>query len=93
MFPVQWIALSTQRLREDLGSWGANGLYGYGYHWWHGQHKQSGKELNVITALGAGGQRIFVLPARGLVITILAANYEGDWLKPEAILNRIVDAF
>ena len=90
--PDQWIALSTQRIREDLGSWSANGLYGYGYHWWHGRHKHPDKSLDVITALGAGGQRVFVLPEEGLVVTIFAANYGSDWLKPEAILNRIVDA-
>ena len=76
----------------NKGHWGANGLYGYGYHWWYGRHKQTDKNLDVITALGSGGQRIFVLPQEALVVTILAADYGADWLKPEAIFNRIFDA-
>ena len=90
--PKQWIALSTRRLREDLRDWGADGIYGYGYQWWHGQHDQEGHHFNAITALGYGGQRIFILPEQQLVVTVLAANYSGDWLKPEAILKRIVAA-
>ena len=90
--PKQWIELSTRRLREDLRDWGADGVYGYGYQWWHGQHNQEGHHFNAITALGYGGQRIFILPEQQLVVTVLAANYSGDWLKPEAILKRIVAA-
>ena len=88
IIPSKWMELSTRRLREDLRTWGADGLYGYGYQWWHGRHDN----FEAITALGYGGQRIFVLPEQDLAIVVFAANYEGDWLKPEAILNRIVSA-
>ena len=90
--PEKWVERSTQRIREDLGSWGADGLYGYGYQWWHGRYTLPDKKLDVITALGAGGQRIFIVPEHDLVVSVFAANYEGDWLKPEAILQRIVAA-
>ncbi len=88
IIPSEWIELSTRRLREDLRSWSADGLYGYGYQWWHGRHE----DFDAITALGYGGQRIFVLPEQDLAVVVFAANYEGDWLKQEAILNRIVTA-
>ena len=88
IIPSQWVELSTRRLREDLRTWGADGLYGYGYQWWHGRHDN----FDAITALGYGGQRIFVLPEQDLAVVVFAANYEGDWLKPEAVLNRIVAA-
>ena len=88
IIPSKWVELSTRRLREDLKTWGADGLYGYGYQWWHGRHDN----FDAITALGYGGQRIFVLPEQDLVVVVFAANFEGDWLRPEAILNRIVSA-
>ena len=90
--PQQWVELSTRRLREDLRTWGGDGVYGYGYQWWHGQHHGNGVEFDAITAMGYGGQRIFILPELELVVTVFAGNYEGDWLKPEAILKRIVSA-
>ncbi len=88
IIPSKWVELSTRRLRDDLRTWGADGLYGYGYQWWHGRHDK----FDAITALGYGGQRIFILPEHDLAVVVFAANYEGDWLKPEAILNRIVSA-
>ncbi len=88
IIPKKWVELSTRRWREDLRTWGADGLYGYGYQWWHGRHDN----FDAITALGYGGQRIFILPEHDLSVVVFAANYEGDWLKPEAILNRIVSA-
>ncbi len=88
IIPSEWIELSTRRIREDLRTWGADGLYGYGYQWWHGRHDH----FDAITALGYGGQRIFVLPEQELAVVVFAGNFEGDWLKPETILNRIVEA-
>lgn len=88
--PSDWIALSGQRLREDLDTWGADGAYGYGLHWWHGRFAANGSPFEAITALGWSGQRIFIVPEKGLSVTVFSSNYDGDWLMPKKILERIV---
>jgi len=71
----------------------ADGTYDYGFQWWHGQFRTDGKEFTAITAMGLGGQRVFVMPERQLVVTILSGNYHSkDWWKSERILKRIVAA-
>ena len=88
--PSDWLALSTQRLREDLDTWSADGIYGYGFQWWHGEFASGAVQFEAITALGSGGQRVFVVPERNLVVTVFADNYSGDWLLPEEILKQII---
>ena len=90
--PPQWIALSTRRLREDLDSWSADGAYGYGLQWWHGNFEAHGESFEAFTALGWGGQRVFVVPEKDIAVTVFASHFEGDWLMPEKILKRIFAA-
>ena len=45
----------------------------YGYHWW----LLPGDGGYVYTALGYGGQRLFVVPKRGLVVVLTGWNLFG----------------
>ena len=66
-----WLAEST-RARFEVPSYG----YGYGYLWWSTElHDKSGKSVDVFMALGYGGQHLFVVPERSLVVVITSGNY------------------
>jgi hypothetical protein len=43
-------------------------------------------------AQGEGGQRLFIIPALQLVITLTAENYgmEDQWIPPTRVLREIV---
>lgn len=88
--PSDWITLSGQRLREDLDSWSADGAYGYGLHWWHGRFAANESPFEAITALGWGGQRVFIVPEKELSVTVFSSNFGGDWLMAEKILAQVV---
>src|SRR5262249_1350195 len=67
-------------------------LYFYGYQWWLGRSLVRGREGIWASAVGYGGQRLFVIPALELVVVITAGHYEDlmqAWL-PLVILNRYV---
>ncbi|MEM7426691.1 MAG: serine hydrolase [Pseudomonadota bacterium] len=91
--PSEWIRLSGQRLREDLGDWGGKGVYGYGFQWWHGRFPSAKGDIVSITGVGHGGQRLFVIPEDRLAVTIFAGNYRSrDWMISERAMKRIVEA-
>ena len=67
----EWLSEST-RARFEVPSYG----YSYGYLWWSTElHDKSGKSLDVFMALGYGGQHLFVVPERSLVVVITSGNY------------------
>jgi len=67
----EWVSEST-RARFEVPSYG----YSYGYLWWSTElHDESGNSLDVFMALGYGGQHIFVVPERSLVVVITSGNY------------------
>jgi len=83
--PAPWIETATARHVD--APWGR---YGYGYFWWPGK-LVSGHA--VIRAAGSGDQRIYVLPERRLVVTLLAGNYGDASTEVGArIMGRIVRA-
>lgn len=87
--PASWIKTSTARHVQD-NPWGPPGVYGYGYFWFPGT-LLSGD--TVIRAVGNGDQRIFVLPDRGLAITVFAGNYNDfRWAVGEKITARLIRA-
>lgn len=81
----QWLAKSTQRAAMP-GYWKSHPVY-YGYLWWllplSGRAGQPESDGDMITAAGAGGQWIFVVPKHDLVVVVTGAGYDGDdWLQP-----------
>src|SRR5262249_682596 len=85
--PVQWIEDS---ITPQIGA--ADRLFFHGYHWWLGRWLIDRKELTWASAVGFGGQRLYVLPSLDLVVAITAGHYADTmqaWL-PLVILNRYV---
>ncbi|MEA4908313.1 MAG: serine hydrolase [Anaerolineaceae bacterium] len=64
--PAQWVAEATRRHAGDEGE------LGYGYQWW------TYPALDAYTALGRGGQTIFVVPGADLVIVTTADLEDHD---------------
>ena len=62
-------------------------IHGYGAHWWLWPQYQA------FGAHGYEGQRILVVPARGLTIVRLGKTVAADRCAMESYLERIVDAF
>lgn len=79
----------------------ASPLYGigsrrYGYLWWVEAFDSGGRSFEAFSALGAGGQRVTVVPELDLVIASYGANYAsrgyrymGDVFMPEFLLPAV----
>jgi CubicO group peptidase (beta-lactamase class C family) len=50
---------------------------GYGYFWWLFPETRGGSDTGVITGSGSGGQWLFVIPSKDLVIAVTASNGNG----------------
>jgi CubicO group peptidase (beta-lactamase class C family) len=78
--PAAWIAEATgsrSTLPEDPTT-GLGTLYrGYGYQWWTGSERAGAGAATVplYFASGNGGQRLFVVPDRELVVVVTSAAY------------------
>jgi len=92
--PASWVRASSQRhIEQDYAKWSMDGVYGYGYQWWHGQFDGIWGDFSAVTAVGYGGQRIFILPQHKLVLTLFAGNYgNGIHGVGERVLAKIVKA-
>ena len=67
---ASWLDRSfEQHVRFDRES----GIVGYGYHWWLGRHRDSGKPW--YSALGNGGQWLLIEPNLNIVLVVTAGNY------------------
>jgi CubicO group peptidase (beta-lactamase class C family) len=77
--PEAWVKASTtpQALVEKDESCG----FHYGYFWWLVPHCEASKDPGWFSAIGNGGQRIFVVPERDLVIVVTAGLYNDPRQK------------
>jgi CubicO group peptidase (beta-lactamase class C family) len=85
--PARWIEAS---IAPQIGA--PDRLFFYGYHWWLGRSLIERKELTWASAVGFGGQRLYVLPSLDLVVAVTAGHYADAmqaWL-PLVVLNRFV---
>lgn len=67
------------------------GLFFYGYQWWLGRSLVNRQEIEWISAVGWGGQRMYIVPSLDLVVVVLAGLYDNPALQPvigEIILRR-----
>jgi CubicO group peptidase (beta-lactamase class C family) len=54
---------------------GYAGVRAYGYLWWLGRSWIDGRRFDWVGALGRGGQRLYVVPGRDLVVAVTAGAY------------------
>lgn len=75
-----WIAQSVKPRFQAIGYF--SGLFFYGQQWWLGRSIVGETEVKWIAAMGSGGQRIFVVPDRDLVVMTTSGLYfrphQGD---------------
>ncbi len=86
--PAEWVTAST----TDYFSVTPDN--GYGYFWWTGRAMLSpaSSQLPWYAGFGNGGQRLFVLPAAGVVLAAFFGNYNqsGSALPPTYLWSDIV---
>ena len=67
-------------------------LFFYGYQWWLGRSLVNRQEIKWISAVGWGGQRMYIVPSLELVVVVMAGPYDNHpVLQPiigEIILRR-----
>ena len=71
--PSDWIKQSTTPRFQAIGQFG--GLFFYGRFWWLGRTLSGGQEVPWISAIGRGGQRIYIVPSLDLVVTTTSGLY------------------
>jgi CubicO group peptidase (beta-lactamase class C family) len=71
--PADWIVQSTRPRFQAIGYFG--GLFFYGRFWWLGRTLSGEREVPWISAMGRGGQRIFIVPSLDLVVTTTSGLY------------------
>ena len=66
----------------------------YGFQWWYDEYEVAGDLVRVSVASGLGGQRIFIVPERDLVVVVLSGHFgqPGTTWIPEQILHRVLEA-
>lgn len=57
------------------------GFDAYGYLWWLGRSPIEGREIEWISAVGWGGQRIFVVPSEDMVVAVTAGFFRRGALQ------------
>jgi len=70
---ADWIEQSTVPRFQAFDYFG--GLFFYGRFWWLGRTLSGGQEVPWISAMGLGGQRIFIVPSLDLVVTTTSGLY------------------
>jgi CubicO group peptidase (beta-lactamase class C family) len=85
--PAVWIEQSTTpQINGD-------GLFFYGYQWWLGRSLLARREVDWTAGMGNGGQRLYIVPAEGIVIAVTAGLYNHmtlQWAIGDTVLNRHV---
>ena len=76
----EWIEQSVRPRFQAIGYF--SGLFFYGQQWWMGRSMAQETEVKWIAAMGSGGQRLFIVPDRDLVVMTTSGLYfqprQGD---------------
>jgi CubicO group peptidase (beta-lactamase class C family) len=83
---ASWVDAST---RPQING---QGVFFYGYQFWLGRSLVDKHELDWVACWGLGGQRVFIVPERDLVVVVNAGLYKSNlqaWV-PLEILNQYV---
>ena len=93
--PAQWIERSTSPMVD------VDEIRQYGYHWYLGKFAftvstgprwDRSRLEHFWSAIGNGGQRLFVFPGLELVVAITAGNYDApdQWVPPTRVIREVV---
>lgn len=83
--PADWIARST------APSIATAPVGGYGFQWWSITTRWKDRDLSVTTAIGNGGQRLFLVPDLDLAVVTTAGGY-GDPAITVPTTNAVLHA-
>jgi CubicO group peptidase (beta-lactamase class C family) len=61
----------------------------YGYYWWLFPTSRGGSDAGVIAGSGSGGQWLFIVPSRDLVVAVTASNGNGLGLLYEGVMAAL----
>ncbi|MBI1752360.1 MAG: serine hydrolase [Acidobacteria bacterium] len=89
---ASWIEESL-RPRVAIGIWDPYADH-YGYFWYSKTHAARGEPVQVSFASGNGGNKIYVVPSRDLVVAITSSAYgqARGQRRSEAILKALLEA-
>ncbi|MEZ5320014.1 MAG: serine hydrolase [Vicinamibacterales bacterium] len=93
--PPAWVATALDAHIEnpDPGSPPFVLRAAYGYQWWINTFQTALGPQDVMAAVGNGGQRIFVVPALDLVVTLLGGDYNDPrrfWTPEQLLIQQII---
>ena len=87
--PEAWIRASTRPITRPTPGFFTSFNSGYGHYWWVFPMTRGGSDSGVITASGAGGQWLFVIPSLDLVVAVVAQSGNGLDLLYDGVLPAI----
>ena len=64
--------------------------HGYGFQWWFYQLAAAQEKLELWTAAGNGGQRIFIIPKLRMMVVTTAGNYNPLNLETRRLPDRLL---
>lgn len=67
----------------------ASGSNAYSYSWWLKSYTKSGEDMNILHAVGWGGQEIIILPELNTVVVFTGGNYVSN-VKVFEILEKYI---
>ena len=80
--PAKWLQQSTTQ------SVAIDGPFGYGWHWYLLTPQGSGAKT--ISAVGWGGQRLFIMPGLDLVVAMNCGNYSKPGMEQRRVANTLL---
>lgn len=85
--PAEWVRQSTARHTEI-------GDLGYGYYWWQQwlavPTAAGPRRVDMVTATGNGGQKIFLVPSLDLVAVFTGGAYNAEDTPPNAVMTQVL---
>ena len=93
--PAEWIERSTTPMAD------VDEIRSYGYQWYLGKFAfavstgprwERSRLEHFWSAIGNGGQRLFVLPGLDLAVAVTAGNYDtpDQWVPPTRVIREVV---
>jgi CubicO group peptidase (beta-lactamase class C family) len=57
----------------------------YGYYWWLDTTATAGRQIDLVEAVGWGGQNLYVVPSLDLIVAVTAGVYDYDGKGPQGL--------